>query len=250
MGDRRLEPAAPDPAQRPPDGADLHRADLRQLCRGGDPVHAPRPHPCPEPGRAFRTAARRRSGGRYPPPRSTGLAAAGCDFARNPDARGGDPAIRNIAVFQDGSLLAALQAAKRLAAAARLSRRQNAFRLWPGSGLGGAGWRQDHRRPVRSQRAGAILAAAARGASLPAAPPSPAAPAGAWTAQGRKARSRAGPSPPPRKWTVKTRSPAGAACCRSIIFVILGPAIAGGWLAALFVGAFERQQKRRMRYAP
>ena len=27
------------------------------------------------------------------------------------------------------------------------------------------------------------------------------------------------------------------------LFVILGPAIAGGWLAALFVGAFERQQK-------
>src|SRR6185312_3903392 len=27
------------------------------------------------------------------------------------------------------------------------------------------------------------------------------------------------------------------------LFVILGPALAGGWLAALFVGAFERQQK-------
>ena len=36
---------------------------------------------------------------------------------------------------------------------------------------------------------------------------------------------------------------AGAALLPLYIFVILGPAFAGGWLAALFVGTFERHEK-------
>ena len=54
---------------------------------------------------------------------------------------------------------------------------------------------------------------------------------------------RDGRSPPPSPSTSTGALDAWAGALPLYLFIVLGPALAGGWLAALFVGNFERQQK-------
>ena len=170
------------------------------------------------------------------------LAAAGLGFARNPDTRGGEAAIRNIAVFQDGSLVAALKSQSALPQQPNFHGARTLFAFGPEMGLAvrdgdkviAVLFDPKALAPSSLLRRGALLSGNAVLVSGP-----------DWRMEGTRQESRVAGWPLTAATEVDSEE--AFASWRGLLplylFVIIGPAIAGGWLAALFVGAFERQAK-------
>ncbi len=170
------------------------------------------------------------------------LAATGLGFARNPEMRIDDAAIRNIAVFQNGALVSALKPASALPSPPDFRGSRIVFSFGPEAGLA---LHQDGKTisvlfdsralaPQSLLRRAALFSASAVIAS------------GAdW--RGGDARLESQLAGWPLKAGTQMDGDGALASWRGLlplyIFVILGPAFAGGWLAALFVGAFERHEK-------
>ena len=170
------------------------------------------------------------------------FAAVGLSFAAHPEAQLADPAIRNIAVFRDGALTVALKPESALPRLFLPDGSRTLFSFGPETGLA---LREKNRTvavlfdpialaPQSLMRRAAIFSgktAIASGAG--------------WRASGARQDHVSA------RWplTAVTEMDGDGALIswRGLlplyIFVILGPAFAGGWLAALFVGAFERQEK-------
>jgi signal transduction histidine kinase len=170
------------------------------------------------------------------------LAAAGLDFARSPGAPAGDPAIRNIAVFQDGSLLAASRSQSALPHQPQFNGPKALFAFGPelalavrdGDKIIAVLFDPMALAPAALMRRAAFLSNSAALVS-----------GENWRMDGtRQERAVAGW---PLKAATEVDGEDALASWRGLlplyIFVILGPAITGGWLAALFVGAFERHEK-------
>jgi signal transduction histidine kinase len=170
------------------------------------------------------------------------LAETGLDFAHSPDARIGDAAIRNIAVFAQGDLLAALKPQSALPPPPRFSGQKTIFPFGPeavlavrdGAKIVAVMFDPGALAPAALMRRAALLSGTAMIAS------------GAdWRAQGERQESAVANWP--LAVTTQVYSDGAFMSWRGLlplyIFVILGPAFTGGWLAALFVGAFERHEK-------
>jgi len=170
------------------------------------------------------------------------FAGAGLSFARNPETRLGDPAIRNIAIFRGGRLESALKPLSAVPSPPVLKGPRAIFSFGPEAGLAfrdsGAViavlFDADALAPHTLLRRAALLSGAGTFSS-----------GAGW--RGDSARqTRAVPGWP---LTAVTEMDSDGALSRwrellpLYIFVILGPAFAGGWLAALFVGTFERHEK-------
>ena len=170
------------------------------------------------------------------------FAGAGLAFVRNPETRSSDPAIRNIAIFRDGRLESALKPLSAIPPVPTLKGPRALFTFGPEAG-------------VAFRDGGAIVAVLFDPASL--APRSLLRRAAlisgngiaisdrGWRADGAR-QTRAVPGWPLTVAINKDEEGTLARWRASLplyIFVILGPAIAGGWLAALFVGTFERHEK-------
>jgi signal transduction histidine kinase len=170
------------------------------------------------------------------------FAAAGLAFVRNPETRFGDPAIRNIAIFRDGRVVSVLRP---LIAAPHEPSFKGPRTVFPFGPEAGLAFRDD----------GAVVAVVFDRAAL--APSSLLRRAAllsgglaltdglGWQKDGaRQAHAVQG-------WPLMaaTEMDGEGALTRwrellpLYMFVILGPAFAGGWLAALFVGTFERHEK-------
>jgi len=170
------------------------------------------------------------------------LAATGLGFARNPDMRLGDPAIRNIAVFQNGVMTSALKPWSALPPAPAFHGDRTVFSFGPETGLAFKSgdsivtvlFDAAALAPATLMRRAAIFSDASTVLS-----------GSEWRADGTRHDARVAGWP----LTAATETDEDAALVRwrellpLYLFVILGPAIAGGWLAALFVGAFERHEK-------
>ena len=170
------------------------------------------------------------------------LAAAGQDFARNPDARAGDAAIRNIAVFQGGSLLAASRSPSAMPQQPNFRGPRAIFTFGPEAALAVRNgdkiiavlFDPGALAPPSLMRRAAL---SSNGTTLVSGQD--------WRADGaRQERAVAGW---PLDVATEMDDADALASWRGLLplyfFVILGPAITGGWLAALFVGAFERHEK-------
>jgi signal transduction histidine kinase len=170
------------------------------------------------------------------------LAQAGLDFARNPDARAGDPAIRNIAIFEQGALVVALKPQSALPPQPDLAGARSVFNFGPETGLAV----QDGSRIVTVLFDPVALApqAVMRRAAIFSATTTMLSGAG-WRAD--ISRKESAVTNWPLTAATQTDEDVALARWRDVLplylFVILGPAITGGWLAALFVGAFERHEK-------
>jgi signal transduction histidine kinase len=170
------------------------------------------------------------------------FAATGMDFARNPDARASDPVIRNIAVFQGGSLLTASRPQSAVPQQPKFSGPRAFFTFGPEIGLavrdGGkiiaVLFDPGALAPSSLMRRAALFS---NGAAIVS--------GGGWRMDGTRLQSAVAGWP--LTAVTEMDSEDALASWRGLlplyIFVILGPAIAGGWLAALFVGAFERHHK-------
>lgn len=170
------------------------------------------------------------------------LAAIGLGFARNPDMRMGDPAIRNIAVFKNGVQASALKPWSALPPEPSFQGEQTVFSFGPETGLALRNgdsvvvvlFDAAALAPGPLMRRAAIFSDTATLLS-----------GAAWRADGTR-HDAAVPNWP---LTAATETDEDVALARwrellpLYLFVILGPAVAGGWLAALFVGAFERHKK-------
>ena len=170
------------------------------------------------------------------------LAAAGLGFARNPDAHASDPAIRNIAVFENGAVIAALKPQSAVPPQPAFRGDRTVFTFGPETGLAV----RDGERivtvlfdpgalaPQSLTRRAALFSSTATILSGP-----------GWRADGGRQESAL--SNWPLKAATETDDADALARWSDLLplylFVILGPALAGGWLAALFVGAFERHEK-------
>jgi signal transduction histidine kinase len=169
------------------------------------------------------------------------LAAAGLGFARNPGATIAEPGIRNIAVFQGNEARAVLKPQSALPPAPAFTGSRTLFRFGPQAGLA----LRDDAGIVTVLFDPALLAPpslmqdamlVADGAPLA---------GNALSADGMRQEQ---PVPGwPLAAVTALDSDGALASWRGLLpfylFVILGPAVVGGWLAALFVGAFERHQK-------
>ena len=170
------------------------------------------------------------------------LSSAGVAFAHDPETRSGDPAIRNIAVFRYGRLEAALKPLSAVPSKPVLKGPRTIFTFGPEAGL--AFRDGDATVAVLFDPASLAPPSLLRRAALVSSAGALASGAGWQTDGARQERAIAG-------WPLKavTEMDGDAALFRwrallpLYIFVILGPAFAGGWLAALFVGTFERHQK-------
>ncbi len=170
------------------------------------------------------------------------LAAIGLGFARNPDMRTGDPAIRNIAVFKNGMQASALKPWSALPPQPSFQGDRTVFSFGPETGLAlrsgdsvvAVLFDAAALAPGPLMRRAAIFSDTATLLS-----------GAAWRADGTRHEALV----PNWPLTAATETDEDAALARwkellpLYLFVILGPAVAGGWLAALFVGAFERHKK-------
>ena len=170
------------------------------------------------------------------------LAAAGLNFAVNPETRPADPAIRNIAVFRDGALTMALKPESALPRFFLFNGPRTLFTFGPEAGL--ALREKDRTVAVLFDPTALAPPSLMRRAALFAGKAAIAGGAG-WRANG--ARQEHVSARWPLTAATEMDSDGALMSWRGLlplyIFVILGPAFAGGWLAALFVGAFERQEK-------
>jgi signal transduction histidine kinase len=168
------------------------------------------------------------------------LAEAGLDFARNPGAQPHDPAIRNIVVFRGGSPGAVLKAQSALPPQPGFTGARSVFRFGPQAGL--ALREGDGIVTVLFDPAALVPPALMRNAALIADGM-----ALAGTASGDGIQQEQAVEGWPLVAATQLDDDGALANWRGLLpfylFVILGPAIAGGWLAALFVGAFERHEK-------
>ena len=170
------------------------------------------------------------------------LSAAGLAFARNPETRLADPAIRNIAVFRDGRLASALKPLTALPPQPAFKGTRSIFHFGPETGLA---FRDDGSvvtvlfdpaalAPGSLLRQAALLSGGR-----------PLVSGTGWQSDGAS-QTRAVSGWPLMAATL-TDGDGALSRWRALlplyIFVILGPAFAGGWLATLFVGTFERHQK-------
>ncbi|HEY4275006.1 MAG TPA: HAMP domain-containing sensor histidine kinase [Rhizomicrobium sp.] len=169
------------------------------------------------------------------------LAAAGLGFAHNPGTQAADPAIRNIAVFQGGAPRAVLNAQSALPPQPNVTGSRNLFRFGPQAGL--ALRDGDRIVTVLFDPAALVPPALMRNAELIA--------NGALLAgdpmSGDGIRQEHTAPGWPLIAATQLDDEGALASWRALLpfylFVILGPAVAGGWLAALFVGTFERHEK-------
>ncbi len=170
------------------------------------------------------------------------LAQAGLEFDRNPDMRANDPAIRNIAIFHNGLLVSALKPRSALPPQPSFGGSRTVFASGPNTGLAV----RDGDRIIAVMFDPAVLAphAVMRRAAIF----SDAATilSGTdWRAQG--VRRESAMANWPLTAATEADDEAALASWRDLLplylFVILGPAITGGWLAALFAGASERHEK-------
>ncbi len=170
------------------------------------------------------------------------LAATGLGFARNPGPRAADPAIRNIAVFRGGSIRAALNAQTALPPEPSFTGVRTFFAFGPEAGL--AVHDGDRTIAVLFDPAALMPASVLHRAALFSGGDTIAS-GGGWRPASASQRS------PVAGWPLQAATQVddddALTSWRGVLplylFVILGPAIAGGWLAALFVGAFERHEK-------
>ena len=170
------------------------------------------------------------------------IAQAGLDFAHNPNAQSGDHAIRNIAIFRNGILASTLQPLAALPLQPSFDGNRAVFNFGPQTGLAmrdgdsviAVLFDPTVLAPGSLMRRAAIFSDTATILS-----------GTGWRADG----SRKEIVVPDWPLTAATETDDEAALARwrdllpLYLFVILGPAITGGWLAALFVGAFERHEK-------
>ena len=170
------------------------------------------------------------------------FADAGLTFARNPETRLGDPAVRNVAVFRDGRLEQALKPLSALPAQPSFRGSRAIFAFGPETGVafrdGGTViavlFDSAALAPSALLRRAALIS---RGGTLVSGK--------GWRTSGTRQEHAV------RGWPLiaATESDDDGALVRwrallpLYIFVILGPAFAGGWLAALFVGTFERHER-------
>ncbi len=170
------------------------------------------------------------------------FAKTGLGFVRNPDARVDDAAIRNIAVFEQGNLRAALKPQSAVPSPPIFRGPKTIFRFGPETVLA----LHDGVRIVAVMFDPGALAPAAlmRRAALMSDTTTIASSAD-WHADGERQESAVAGWP--LAAVTDVNSDGAFASWRGLlplyIFVVLGPAFTGGWLAALFVGAFERHQK-------
>ncbi|HXS05619.1 MAG TPA: HAMP domain-containing sensor histidine kinase [Rhizomicrobium sp.] len=170
------------------------------------------------------------------------LANDGLTFARNPETRPADPALRNIAIFRAGQLTSALKPLSALPPAPTFKGPRTLFAFGPEIGLA---FRDDDQTiavlfdstalaPKSLLRRAALLSGKG-----------PLASGADW--QPAAANQQHGIAGWPLTAVTQTDTDGALVRWRALlplyIFVILGPAFAGGWLAALFVGTFERHQK-------
>jgi len=169
-------------------------------------------------------------------------AGAGLSFARNPETRLGDPAIRNIAIFRDGRLESALKPLSAVPPQPVLKGPRAVFAFGPETGLAfrdngaiiAVLFDSTALAPHALLRRAALLSGAGTLFS-----------GAGWREDGAR-QARAVPGWPLTAATVMDSDGALSRWRELLplyIFVILGPAFAGGWLAALFVGTFERHEK-------
>jgi len=170
------------------------------------------------------------------------FAATGLGFARNPDMRMVDPAIRNIAIFQNGVLTSALKPWSALPPAPSFRGDRTVFSFGPETGL--ALRSGDSIVTVLFDAAALAPGPLMRRAAI-FSDTSTVLSGTAWRIDGTRHETIV-PNWPLMAAT-ETDEEAALVRWRELLplylFVILGPAIAGGWLAALFVGAFERHKK-------
>jgi signal transduction histidine kinase len=170
------------------------------------------------------------------------IAQAGLGFARNPDARASDPAIRNIAIFRNSAQTAALKPLSALPPQPVFSGDRTVFNFGPETGLAMRDgdsiitvlFDPNVLAPGSVMRRAAIFSDTMTILS-----------GTGWRADG--SRKETAVTNWPLTAATETDDEAALARWRDLLplylFVILGPAITGGWLAALFVGAFERHEK-------
>ena len=172
----------------------------------------------------------------------TRLAGAGLSFVHNPETRLGDPSIRNIAVFRDGRLDFALKPLSAVPPEPILKGPRAVFAFGPEAGLAF----REKDAVVAVLFDPATLAPRALLARAALVSDAGALASGTGWQSGRTRQEHAVPGWP---LTAVTEIDDDGALSRwrallpLYIFVILGPAFAGGWLAALFVGTFERHEK-------
>src|ERR1700744_2405445 len=170
------------------------------------------------------------------------LAAMGLNFARNPEAHTADPAIRNIAVFRNGAVIAAQNPQSALPPSPVFGGPRSVFTFGPEAGL--AIRDGDKIVTVLFDPAALVPSSLLRRAALASDTVTIATGSG-WRTDGVRqesaitgwplaANTQVDPEDAPTNWE---------GLLPLYIFVIRGPAITGAWLAALFVGAFERHEK-------
>jgi signal transduction histidine kinase len=170
------------------------------------------------------------------------MAASGAQFAANPEALVDDAAIRNIAIFRQGALVAALHPQVRLPPPPDFP----GGRTVSLSGQDGELAVQDDGRTIAVLFDPATLAPASLLSRAALYSSAAAIVSGAGWRSGGERLEQAVPGWPLKAGT-EIDSDDALMSWRGLLplylFVILGPAVAGGWLAALFVGSFERHEK-------
>jgi signal transduction histidine kinase len=170
------------------------------------------------------------------------LAASGTQFANNPEAPVRDPVIRNIAIFRHGALVAALHPQDALPPPPKFVGARAIFDFGAQAGLAV----RDGGRTIAVLFDPAALAPASLLSRAALYSDAATIARGAGWRSGDERLEQAVPGWPLEAGT-EIDSQDALTSWRGLLplylFVILGPAIAGGWLAALFVGTFERHEK-------